>query len=81
MTKTRAAPAGIAEQSARKRAIRKKRITMNNLINATLRLERIAQQFANIAAGRWNYNQHCNAWQVPAQGWGIKIKGGIYGNE
>lgn len=49
---------------------------MDNLITATIKLEHIAQQFANIAAGRWDYNRHGNAWKVPAQGWDIKITEG-----
>lgn len=47
---------------------------MNDLIEATIKLEQIALQFANIAAGRWDYNLYGNAWKVPAQGWNMSIK-------
>lgn len=46
---------------------------MQNIINTTQNLERIAQQFANIAAGHPEYNTHGNAWEIPAHGWGIQF--------
>lgn len=46
---------------------------MQGIITATDNLARIAQQFANIAAGRPEYNKYGNAWQVPAAGWDINL--------
>lgn len=42
---------------------------MQGILNATERLAQIAQQFANIAAGRPEYNKYGNAWKISATGW------------
>lgn len=39
------------------------------ILDTTARLAQIAQQFANIASGHPEYNQHGNAWKIPADGW------------
>lgn len=42
---------------------------MQGIINATDNLARIAQQFANIAAGKVEYIKHGNGWNIPVDGW------------
>lgn len=46
---------------------------MQGIIRATDRLQQVAQQFANIAAGHPEYNKYGNAWDVPAAGWDITL--------
>lgn len=38
---------------------------MQQIIDLSERLMRLSQQFANIAAGRPEYNQFGNGWKIP----------------